>query len=292
MTGRERRRIDPNRGPLKILERNLDILVSRFLYPRLGHLWNPYSRVLEQRFGVADLEVAPTGWPPDGPRLRVLLLSDIHTGIFLKPEALAGIVTMLMALRPDLVAIAGDLVTGHARELEPFLVALKPLARAPAGAWACFGNHDYFGGRPEHMRESLATIGLRMLRNESVKLAHGDGEFVLGGIDDLVMGRPDWTALTAAHGTPHLLLAHNPDHFYTAAAHGVPLVLSGHTHGGQIRLPNGPPIIRQSRYCLDEGAYAFGSSHLVVSRGLGSVGLPWRWGADPEAVLVDVVPPA
>jgi predicted MPP superfamily phosphohydrolase len=115
---------------------------------------------------------------------------------------------------------------------------------------------------------------------------------VLGGIDDLIMGRPDWTALAARHGTPHLLLAHNPDHFYTAAAREIPLVLSGHTHGGQIRLPNGPPIIRQSRFCLDEGAYAFGSSLLIVSRGLGSVGLPWRWGADPEAVLIEIVPPA
>jgi predicted MPP superfamily phosphohydrolase len=88
-----------------------------------------------------------------------------------------------------------------------------------------------------------------------------------------------------------LLLAHNPDHFYDAVANGVALTLSGHTHGGQIRLPNGPPIIRQSRYCLDEGVYAHRSSLLVVSRGLGSVALPFRWGADPEAVLIEIVAP-
>jgi predicted MPP superfamily phosphohydrolase len=292
MTGREQRWLNPNRGPLKILERNLDIIVSRFLYPRLAHVWNPYSRLLERRFGVAHIEVSPTGWPVDGGRLRVLLVSDIHTGIFLKPNTLAAIVTSLMALQPDLVAVAGDLVTGHVNELEPFLEALAPLARAPLGAWVCYGNHDYFGGDPEHLRRSLERIGLPMLRNESVKLTHGDGQFVLGGIDDLIMGRPDWTALAARHGTPHLLLAHNPDHFYAAAAHDVPLILSGHTHGGQIRFPNGPPIIRQSRFCLDEGAYAFRSSLLIVSRGLGSVGLPWRWGADPEAVLIEIVPPA
>jgi uncharacterized protein len=292
MTGRERRRIDPNRGPLKLLERNVDIIVSRFLYPRLAHVWKPYSGVLERRFGVADIAVAPTGWPAGEDRLKVLLVSDIHTGIFLKPDALAAIVTALMALQPHLVALAGDLVTGHVSELDPFLEALAPLARAPLGAWACFGNHDYFGGDPGHLRRSLERIGLPMLCNESVTLTHGGGRFVLGGIDDLVMGRPDWTALTARHGTPHLLLSHNPDQFYTAAARDVPLTLSGHTHGGQIRLPNGPPIIRQSRFCLDEGAYVFRSSLLIVSRGLGSVGLPWRWGADPEAVLVDIVPPA
>jgi predicted MPP superfamily phosphohydrolase len=292
MTGRERRWLNPNRGPLKILERNLDIIVSRFLYPRLAHVWSPYRWLLQRRFGVADIEVSPTGWPVGGGRLRVLLISDIHAGIFLKPDVLAAIVTSLMTLQPDLVAVAGDLVTGHVSELDPFLEALAPLARAPLGAWACFGNHDYFGGDPQHLRRSLERIGLPMLRNESVKLTHGGGHFVLGGIDDLIMGRPDWTALAAHHDRLHLLLAHNPDHFYAAAGHDVPLILSGHTHGGQIRFPNGPPIIRQSRFCLDEGAYAFRSSVLIVSRGLGSVGLPWRWGADPEAVLVEIVPPA
>src|SRR5215510_10207652 len=87
-----------------------------------------------------------------------------------------------------------------------------------------------------------------------------------------------------------LQLAHNPDHFYEADARGIPLTLSGHTHGGQIRFPNGPPIIRQSRFCLDEGMYSYHSSMLIVSRGLGSVGLPWRWGADPEAILIDILP--
>jgi predicted MPP superfamily phosphohydrolase len=152
------------------------------------------------------------------------------------------------------------------------------------------GNHDYFGGDPEDIRKGLDGIGVRVLRNESVRLIRGGQAIVLGGIDDLVMGQPDWPALTAAHGAPHLLIAHNPDHFYAAATRRVPLILSGHTHGGQIRLPGGPPIIRQSRFCLDEGVYAYESSLLVVSRGLGSVGLPWRWGADPEALLIEIAP--
>lgn len=287
MTGRERRWLNPNRGPLKLFERNLDILVSRFLYPRLARLWNPYGWLLQRRFGLTDVALRPPGWPA-GASLRVLLLSDIHAGVFLKPDLLASIVRALMDERPDLVAVAGDHVTGHSSELAPFLEALAPLARAPLGAWACMGNHDYFGGDPEQIRRGLDGVGIRVLRNESVLLALGDARIVLGGIDDLVLGRPNWPALLAPHGRPHLLLAHNPDHFYAAAAQGVPLTLSGHTHGGQIRLPNGPPIVRQSRFGLDEGAYAFASSLLVVSRGLGSVGLPWRWGADPEALLIEI----
>ena len=291
MTSRERRWLNPNTGPLKLLERNLDILVSRFLYPHLERVWNPYSWLLERRFGLTEAEVSPSGWPPGGNRLRMLLISDIHTGIFLRPKTLSTIVTSLMELHPDVVAVAGDLVTGNVSELVPFLDALAPLASARLGAWGCMGNHDYFGGDPEELRKHLEGIGLRILRNESVRLTHSGTSVVLAGIDDLVMGQPDWTAVTAQHGIPHLLLAHNPDHFYEAAARGVPLTLSGHTHGGQIRLPHGPPIIRHSRFCLDEGAYAFGASLLVVSRGLGSVGIPWRWGADPEALLVNIVAP-
>jgi hypothetical protein len=159
------------------------------------------------------------------------------------------------------------------------------------GAWFCFGNHDYFGGDPEELRKNLAAIGIRTLKNDSAVIQHRGGSFVLGGIDDRIMGKPNWEQVLAKHGPPHLLMAHNPDHFYEAEARGVPLTLSGHTHGGQIRLPNGPAIIRQSRFCLDEGVFAFRQSLLVVSRGLGSILLPLRWGADPEAVLLEITSP-
>ena len=292
MAGTERRWINPQEGLVKIFERNLDIIVSRFLYPHLSQVWNPYSRLLERRFVLTEASVSPGGWPRELDPLRVLLISDIHTGIFLKPQTLADIILSLMALEPDLVAIAGDIVTGHSSEVGPFLGALAPLARAPLGAWYGHGNHDYFGGDPEEIRRGLRSVGIATLNNATVALAHGRGQFVLGAIDDLILGKPDWPRLLSREGAPHLLLAHNPDHFYEAEARGVPLTLSGHTHGGQIRFPGGPPIIRHSRFCLDEGVYAFNSSFLVVSRGLGSVGLPWRWGADPEAILLEIVPRA
>jgi len=290
LTGRERRWINPNRGLVKLFERNLDMIVSRFLYPHLSRVWNPYSWLLERRFVVTGVSVSPRGWPRDLDPLRVLLISDIHTGIFLHPHTLGDIVESLMDLEPDLVVIAGDIVTGHSSEVRPFLDALTPLSRAPLGAWYGHGNHDYFGGDPEELRGDLRSAGITTLNNASVALAHGRGRFVLGAIDDLIFGKPDWPRLLSQTGTPDLLLAHNPDHFYEAEGHGVPLTLSGHTHGGQIRFPGGPPIIRHSRFCLDEGVFAFRSSLLVVTRGLGSVGLPWRWGADPEAVLLEIVP--
>jgi predicted MPP superfamily phosphohydrolase len=221
----------------------------------------------------------------------VLLVTDVHAGIFLDPEILRALVIFLMRQKPDLVVLGGDIVSGHVREVQEILHALAPLAQAPLGAWFCYGNHDYFGGDREELRSALRTAGITTLRNEAVRLQHVNGSFVLGGIDDLLLGSPDWDEMTTAFGVPHLLMAHNPDHFYDAQAFGVALTLSGHTHGGQIRLPKGQPLIRQSRYCLDEGAYAFRSSLLVVSRGLGCVLLPFRWGADPEAVLLEILPP-
>ena len=291
MTGKERRWLNPRKGIVKVAEREMDLVVSRFLYPHMLRVWNPYSWLLERRFAVAEISISPARWPKKIPRLKVLLLTDIHAGIFLKPALLSDIIGSLMELQPDLVAVAGDIVTGQSSDLDRFLPALAPLARASLGAWFCYGNHDYYSGDPDTIRRNLSSVGITTLKNESVVLTHGTASLVLGGIDDRILGKPDWDQLVSEHGSPHLLLAHNPDCFYEAESNDVALTLSGHTHGGQIRLPHGAPLVRQSQFYLDEGAYAYHSSLLIVSRGLGSVVLPWRFGADPEAVLIDIIPP-
>ena len=192
MTGKEQRWINPNKGMLKLLERNVDIVVSRFLYPHLSAIWNPYSWLLEKRFALAETSLSPQGWPDKLPTLKVLLISDIHCGIFLKSETLAKIISSSIELKPNLVAIAGDIVTGHPSDLNEFLDALAPLSQVPLGAWYCYGNHDYFSGDPEDIRKTLKSIGITTLKNESVLLTYGKSSFVLGGIDDRILGKPDW----------------------------------------------------------------------------------------------------
>lgn len=290
MSGKERRWLNPNKGLLKLSERAIDRIASRYIFPHVLGIWSPYSWLLPRRFSLAETSLSPPRWPRDLQPLRVLLLTDIHTGPFLRPEVLSTIVTALMDLHPDLVAIGGDIVTGSPSDLDDSLPGLAALSHAPLGAWYCFGNHDYFSNGPDAIRERLHSIGISTLRNQSVALTHKDSKFFLGGIDDRILGAPDWNQLLRDNGAPHLLLAHHPDFLYEAAARGVALLLSGHTHGGQIRLGGGPPIVRQSRFCLDEGVYAYGSCLLVVSRGLGAVGLPWRIGANPEAVLIQIDP--
>jgi uncharacterized protein len=289
MRGDERRWLDPERGLLKRVERTIDRVVSRYLYPHVLGVWQPYCWLLARRFSLAVATVSPPWWPADLADLRVLLISDIHTGAFLRPEALRPILEALMRLQPDLVAITGDIVEGRVEDLDGFLPVLEILTAAPLGAWYCFGNHDYFTGQPHRIRALLASIRIRTLCNESRVLHRDRGELVIGGIDDRILGRPDWNALVAASGPPHLLLSHNPDHFYEAERRGVALTLSGHTHGGQIRFPGGPPLVRHSEFLLDEGLYAHGAAMLAVTRGLGAVGLPWRAGADPEAILLRIV---
>ena len=290
-TGLERRRLDPFRGLFKRTERGLDRIATRYVLPYVFGIWHPYCWLLPRRFSLGVATVTPWRWPREADGLRILLLSDVHTGAFLRPEVLGRLLTELMRLEPDLVAMTGDVVEGWVEDLDGFLPALAVLSRARLGAWYCFGNHDYFTGDTPRIGALLASVGIEPLRNESRVVAAGSHRVVVGGIDDRTLGTPDWERLTHAHGPPHLLLAHNPDDFYEAVRRGVALVLSGHTHGGQIRLPSGPPIVRQSQFCLDEGLYEHGSTMLAVTRGLGAVGLPWRAGADPEAILLRVRAP-
>jgi len=288
MSGRERRWLHPQ-GPIKIVERTLDVVASRYVYPRLFGIWSPYSWQLPRRLEVSEATLHPTPWPASVAPLRILLVTDVHVGPFLLPDVLGGVFAELMKLEPDLVALGGDAVSGDEAELDPFLDGLRVLARAPLGAWFVMGNHEYFTARPQGVIERLESIGIATLKNRTVEIAHGGGRFRLGGLDDWVLGAPDWQALSS-EGKPHLLLSHNPDAFYEAVERGIGLVLSGHTHAGQIRFPGGPPLVRQSRYCLDEGHMTFGSGQIVVSRGLGASNLPWRLGVRPEAMLLTIEP--
>ncbi len=200
MTGRERRWLNPNRGLFKRIERVIDRFASRYVFPHLFGVWNPYSWQLPRRLGIAEATIRPEPWPRSMTELRVLLLTDIHAGPFLRPEVLQAVLEDLMRLEPDLVAVGGDVVGGADNDLDPFLDGLAVLSRAPLGAWFCMGNHEYFTPDPGHVVEQLAAVGIRTLRNHAVRLEFGGSSFVLGGLDDLVLGEPDWARLFAPEG--------------------------------------------------------------------------------------------
>ena len=277
-----RRWFDP-RGWFRTLERAAGHHLSRHLYPRLPGLSWLYSRILEKRLSLSEASIGLRGLPRVFDGTRVLVLSDIHAGPFVSVAALERTIERLVALQPDLILVAGDLLTARVEEWSVHGSAFARL-RAPLGTFAVMGNHDHYTGDVARVIESAEASGIHVLNNRSYTLRRGGETLSLAGVDDLVMGRPDLDAALAGTRDPVILVSHNPDLLFDAARRGVALMLSGHTHGGQIRLPGLPVLVRQSRYRLDEGRFEIGDTQAIVTRGLGSVGVPLRFRCPPEAL--------
>ncbi len=286
---RPRRRplFHPATGWFRKLERDLSHALSRSVWPYVPGVRAFYGAQLERGLTVVETEARLRGLPPSLAGLAVLLVSDLHVGPFLANGSLDRVLGRLMALRPDLVLVVGDVATSRIEEVEAAAPVLRQLV-APLGAYAVLGNHDHYTREPERVREILEASGIGVLHNRSARVGEADGGLAVAGIDDWNVGAPDLPAALEGVGPGHpvVLLSHNPDVLFEASARGVPLVLSGHTHAGQIRLPGLPVLARMSRYRLDHGRYRAGGTELIVSAGLGAVGVPLRVACPPEAVLL------
>lgn len=241
----------------------------------------------------ATVEVAD--WPAGQPPLRILLISDTHVaGPDMPPARLARIVGNLDRLRPDLVLIAGDLVSERRGATHIYTPAevVAPLGglRAPLGVVVAPGNHDHWF-RPDALRAELEKRGIRVLQNEAIKL----GPLVVGGVDDDYSGHDDVPATLAAMdrlgaGVP-LLLTHSPD-IVPDLPRPVAAVFAGHTHCGQIRFPFIGALTYVSRYgdrfacgdIDDDGQRVF------VGAGLGTSLLPLRYLTPPDAWMITLKP--
>lgn len=241
-----------------------------------------------------DAALSLADWPEDAPPLRVALLSDLHVGgPDMPPARLARIVAQVNAAQPDLVLIAGDMLSDKrvATQRYPAGVAVAPLAGLTArlGAVAVLGNHDHRRGQAE-VRAALEHAGVTVLANAVVQR----GPLVLAGADDPYLQRDDPAALArdaAPLAGPAVALSHSPD----IAPHLTPrfgLVLAGHTHCGQITLPLVGPIETMSRYGRRYGCGLVRDSQriVIVSAGLGTSVVPLRFGAPPDWWLITLGP--
>ena len=302
---RLRRLFNPVSGWFRRLERRTNIWLCKAVYPRLPGAHLPYAWQLDRHLTVAEADIALPHLPVGFDGMKVLLVTDLHAGPFLSPAALGRAFDRLLSLEPELIVLGGDLTTGRVEEFDPFAPLFTRVARA-CPVYAVLGNHDHYSGDPMGLVDRIEATGIPVLHNDSVTLWRNGSALRLAGIDDLYCGEPDLDAalanptslgrsrqatnrsapaLTSPSETT-ILLSHNPDIFFAARRHGVSLVLAGHTHGGQIRIPGLPVLVRMSRYRLDEGHYTAGDAQLVVSRGLGVTGLPLRIFCPPEAVLL------
>jgi predicted MPP superfamily phosphohydrolase len=235
--------------------------------------------------------------------LRVAHLTDFHSSRLVSREYLDRCVAAAMAERPDLILLTGDFVSSRRCNVPELGELLTPLS-APLGVYGVLGNHDACAGA-ERVTAAVEASGARMLRNRHVRITVDGAEFWVAGVDcphheqyRLADGRrAQWSQLyrryldSALAGIPpegfRILLAHTPDVIRDAARRGVDLMLSGHTHGGQVRLPLLGATVVPSRY---GHRYAAGEFHvdgttLYVSRGLGTVRFRLRFLCRPELGL-------
>jgi uncharacterized protein len=245
---------------------------------------------------VREAAVELPGWPEGAPPIRAVLISDIHVaGPDMPPERLERIVVQINALRPDIVLIAGDLVSDKrtATRHYGFAEAMAPLAglRARLGTYAVMGNHDHWRSTAEAHR-ALAAAGVRVLDNDAVPA----GPLALGGLDDDFTDRAEVertaSAMRALPGAK-LLLSHSPDPFARMPG-DVTLMLAGHTHCGQIRLPLYGAIIHVSDFGdrYECGLIREGGRTLIVTAGVGTSVVPLRLGARPDIWLIRLRPRA
>lgn len=215
---------------------------------------------------------------------RIVQLTDIHVDAYTRIEVIQKTVTMVNDLKPDLIVLTGDYVTRTAEaifELEPYATALN----AKYGVFASLGNHEVWTN-PAVIRAAFEKAGLPVLVNAGVTLGVGKGLLYLGGLDSCWDGKPDLEK--ALEGlppeTPAVLLVHEPDFADTVAADGrVNLQLSGHTHGGQVRLPGlGAIILPPMGKKYDQGLYQVEGMWLYTNRGIGLGPVSYRVNCPPE----------
>ncbi|WP_194722428.1 metallophosphoesterase [Noviherbaspirillum malthae] len=239
---------------------------------------------------VVQVDVPIAGLPLELDGFTIAQISDIHVGPTIKRGYLDAIVDRVNALKPDVVAVTGDLVDGSVRHLAPHTA---PLARLQGkhGAYFVTGNHEYYSNAHAWIEE-VRRLGLKVLMNEHVVLPHGGAFLLLAGVTDYTAHHFDPSHRSDPHaaiaGAPSdvgvkVLLAHQPRTSTAAADAGFDLQLSGHTHGGQF-FPWNFFVPMQQPYVA--GLKRLRNMWVYVSRGTGYWGPPKRFGAPSEITRV------
>lgn len=241
-------------------------------------------------------ELALSRWPAVLDGYKIALLSDFHYDPVFTVHPLQAAIPIVNSLQPDLIALTGDFVTepSFARGRRKAAYAAEPCSsflrqmKAPHGLWAVMGNHDAITD-PKLVTSILRSTGIQVLDNQSTSIEHAGARFWISGVDDVLKGDSDLNAAIAnvPKGEPTILLAHEPDYADFAARFPVDLQLSGHSHGGQVRLPFLPPLYEPPlarKYVA--GLFQVGPLTLYTNRGLGTIGFPIRFDCPPEITLI------
>jgi uncharacterized protein len=242
-----------------------------------------------KQFHMEEVDLAVPDLAPDLEGLRLVQLSDIHLSPFLSRAELARCVDMANEARAHVALVTGDLVTGLRDPLDDCLDELKRL-RADAGVYGCMGNHETYIRAENYVQHAAAKRGMQFLRHQKRMLQFGGATLNLAGVDHQWKKKTYLAGALAliAPGHLNLLMSHNPDVFPIAAAQGWDVTLAGHLHGGQINVElmhaNLNFMSLKTPYLY--GTYREGRSAMYVTRGIGTVAMPVRFGAPPEVALI------
>ena len=243
---------------------------------------------------VEKVEVWLERLPKELDGLTIVHLSDLHYVSERDSTVIRAAVRATNALNPDIVVLTGDYVTvsinrssfSSAQSAAPCSQILSDL-HAPMGVFAVLGNHDQCN--PQFIVRSFESHGITVLKNYALYVERGGARLWLAGVDDVLAGKPrlDESLRTIARGEPTILLAHEPDFADEVKKYPVDLQLSGHSHGGQIRLPLAgatylPPLARK----YPSGLRRLGPLTLYTNCGLGTVVLPVRFNCPPEVTFL------
>ena len=242
---------------------------------------------------VVEVDVPIPGLPKSLHGYSIAQISDVHIGPTIKRSYLEAVVARVNGLKPDAIAITGDLVDGSVQRLAAHTAPLANLS-APDGAFFVTGNHEYYSGASEWIAE-MRRLGLTVLINEHVVRERGGDGVMIAGVTDYTAHHFDPShrsdpRAAAAHAPSNVkarvLLAHQPRSAEAAAAAGFDLQLSGHTHGGQFYPWNLFVPLQQP---FTAGLNQAGAMWVYTSRGTGYWGPPKRFGAPSEITLLRLV---
>ena len=258
------------------------------------------GEIARHELDVVDRPIAVRNLPPAFHGFRIVQISDIHLDEYTEPYFLEHVVSKVNTLAADLVLLTGDFITHGSitfiagRHAAHRCAEIITNLSAPL-RYAVLGNHDVAvnAGMVVH---ALSSRGTPVLVNQNVPIERNGDRIWLCGLDDPSTGDPNLNlAVPAKPDGPVILMGHEPDYADTVTSHPrgplVDLMLSGHSHGGQIRLPFlGPLVLPPMGTKYPEGHYQFNQMQLYVNRGLGTVGLPFRLNCPPEITVLTLNP--
>ena len=250
-----------------------------------------YAFLVEPRWlQVTRTRIHAKGLHPSLEGFTIALLTDLHVGEGTPLSLIRRACRLAMAQKPDLIAVTGDLVADDAPGFREVLEAIDCLA-APHGVYAVPGNHDHNVGIERWHRDVAEQRAVADLTNRAEVLDVRGARLCVAGVDDLSSGRPDLGVLPPPEERDFtLLLAHDPDQAEQArrVCDAVDLIVSGHTHGGQVRLPwvgaLRNPAQRDDLY--EEGLRRRPWTQVYTSRGVGTVHIPVRFLCRPEVAML------